>query len=58
MMNIAPTPKMNAVGIGGAVAIILVWGLSIAGIEMPAAVASAVATVISFALGWMTPERG
>lgn len=44
--------KVAAAGIGGAVTIILVWGLRLAGIEVPAEVASAFTTLAAFGAGY------
>ncbi|MDP9456959.1 MAG: hypothetical protein M3Q49_11630 [Actinomycetota bacterium] len=49
----APTPKIAAAGIGGAIATILVWVVGLLGLEVPAEVAAAFATVISFAAGYL-----
>lgn len=55
-MNIKPTPKVSAGAAGGAIAIIVVWGIGLAGIEVPAEVAAAFGTVGSFAGGWLKSE--
>jgi hypothetical protein len=52
-----PTNKVTAGGIGGALASIIVWGVSLAGVEVPPEVAAAVATVVSFALAYLVPEK-
>lgn len=49
-----PTPKVVAGGAGGAITIIVVWVLSLVGVDMPAVVASAVTTVASFGAGYFT----
>jgi hypothetical protein len=52
-----PNTKVGAGGIGGALASIIVWGVSLAGVDVPAEVAAAFATVVSFAVGYLVPEK-
>lgn len=50
-----PDPKVIAAGIGGAVTTIIVWLLiRFAGVEMPADVTAAIATLIAIAAGYLT----
>lgn len=51
-----PTKKMAAAGIGGAASVVLVWALSEAGVRVPADVAAAMSTLISFAAGWLRSD--
>lgn len=46
-------PKVAAAGIGGAVTTVLIWGATAAGIEIPAEVAAAIATIIAFGAGYL-----
>lgn len=55
-MNIRPTRKVGAGGIGGAVAIIIVWVVGLFGVDVPAEVAAAFGTLGSFVAGWATSE--
>lgn len=48
-----PQPKVAAGGVGGAVAIILVWALGYAGVDVTAEVAAAITSVISFAFAYI-----
>lgn len=48
-----PQPKVAAAGIAGAVAVLVVWGASIAGLDVPPEVSAAFATVLSFAAGYI-----
>lgn len=41
--------KTGGAAIGGAVAVLLVWGLSLAGVEVPAEVSVAIGTILSVA---------
>lgn len=53
----APTRKVAAGGIGGAVAFIMVVILQMSfGVEFPAGFEAAIATIISFAASYMTKE--
>lgn len=51
-----PQPKVAAAGIGGAVAVLLVWVLSLFGLDTSAEVAAALAAVLSFAFGYLKPQ--
>lgn len=53
-----PTPKVAAAGVGGSLAVVLVWVAGLAGVEMPAEVAAAVALLLSFGAGYLKRERG
>lgn len=54
----APTNKVAAAGIGGALTSILVWIVSVTTkVEVPPEVAAAGATVVAFILGYLVPER-
>jgi hypothetical protein len=56
-----PTRKVGAGGIGGAVATLVLWGLSAAGVELSpdsaVAVAGMVATLSGFATAYLTRDR-
>lgn len=53
----APTPKMTASVIAGAITVLLVWALKQYGnTEIPAEAASAVTTIISFVAGYFAPK--
>jgi hypothetical protein len=49
----APRPKVVAGGIAGAVSILVVYGASLAGLDVPPEVASAFTVVVSFAAGYI-----
>lgn len=51
-------PKVAAAGVGGAAATVLVWLLEFFGVSVPAEVAAALATLLSFAAGYLRPEHG
>lgn len=52
------SPKVTASTIGAAAAVLLVWGVeAAAGIDVPAAVEAAAAVLVTFALGWLVPDR-
>ncbi len=46
-------PKVAAGGIAGALTVILVWLVGLAGVDVPAEVASAITVVIGFAAGYL-----
>lgn len=52
----APTRKVTAAAIGGALASVIVWALSLAHIDVPAEVAAALATLCAFAAGYVVRE--
>jgi hypothetical protein len=51
-----PYPKVQAAGFGGAVVTVLIFGLSIAGVEVPAEVAAASATLVAYAAAYVRTE--
>lgn len=54
----APTPKMAAVGISGAITVVLVYLVeALLDIEMPAEVASALTIIVGFVAGYMTKDQ-
>jgi hypothetical protein len=46
-------PKVAAAGLGGAVSIVVVWTVTLFGVEVPPSVASAFTTILSFACGYL-----
>jgi len=54
-MNVKPTSKVSAAGLGGALGILAVWILG-SWVDVPKEAAAAIATVTSFASGWLIPE--
>jgi uncharacterized membrane-anchored protein len=54
--NSAPTTKVIAGGVAGALATIAVWALQTFGkVAVPPEIAVALSTILSFAVGYMTP---
>jgi len=53
---IKPKPKVAGGVLAGALSVILVWVLSLMGVEVPGAVGAALATVIGFLVAWFVPE--
>lgn len=53
----APTNKVVAAGVAGALSIVLVYALSEFGIHMPAEVASAITTLLAFGAGYFTKNK-
>lgn len=54
-MTPTATTRVSAVGIGGALAVLVAWGLSLAGIDMPAEPAAALGSVFSFLAALFVP---
>ena len=54
--NLAPTPKVAAAGAGGALAVVMVWMLSLVGISAPGEVGAAIATLGAYVAGWLRRE--
>jgi hypothetical protein len=52
-----PTRKVGSGALAGAVSVILVWILSLFGVDMPAEVASAITLVLMFATSYFVPEN-
>jgi hypothetical protein len=50
---VKPQPKVVAGGAAGAVSVILVWAVGLAGLEVPAEIASAVTVLISSAAAYL-----
>lgn len=51
------SPKVAGATVGAAAAVLLVWGASLLGVDAPPAVEGAVAVLLTFALGYLTPDR-
>lgn len=57
-VSTAPTNKVSAAGIGGAVSVVLMWLFKqLFNIDIPAEVAASIATVVSFASGYLVREK-
>ncbi len=54
--SLTPTRKVGAGGLAAGLSIILVWILGLAGVTVPAEVASSITTVLGFAVAWLVPE--
>lgn len=48
--------KVQAAGWAGAVTVVLVWAVSLAGVEVPPEVASAVTVLFATGAGWFKTE--
>ncbi len=51
-----PTTKVTVGALAGAVTIILVWAVSLAGLDIPAGVASAITVLVTFAASYLVTE--
>lgn len=47
------SPKVTAAALAGSITVILVWGASLAGLEIPPEVASAFTTCLAAAAGYL-----
>lgn len=56
-VNITPTRKVGAGTGAGAASVVLVWALGVAGLTVPAEVASAITTLLAAVTAWLVPER-
>ena len=54
--NARPTQKVSAGALAGAISVVLVWVLSLFGVEVPGAVGAAIATIIGFVAAWFMTE--
>jgi hypothetical protein len=56
MQSLTPTRKVSAGALASALSIIIVWGASMAGLEIPPEVASAFTTLLGFVTAWFVKE--
>ena len=57
MKNVAtPDRKVTSGALAGALAIVLIWFISLFGVEVPGAVGAAIATIMAFATAYMVPS--
>ena len=50
-------PKVGAAGVGGAVAVLVVYLLSLAGVELTTEVSAALATIFAFVAGYLKRDE-
>jgi hypothetical protein len=55
--DLTPTPKIQSVTLAGAVAVVLVWVGSLAGLDIPGTVEAAFTLIIAAAAGYLTRDR-
>lgn len=53
----APTAKVAAGGTAGAAVVVIVYLAGLFGLELPVAVATAAVVLVSFAAGYLVPDR-
>ena len=51
-----PNKKVGAGALAGALAIVLIWIVSLFGVEVPGAVGAAIATILGFITAYYVPE--
>ena len=49
-------PKIASAGAAGAATVLLIWLLSLVGIDVPVEAASAITVIIAFAAGYIRPQ--
>ena len=52
MGDATPEPKVLAAGVSGAVATVLIWAATLAGLDLTPEVAAAIATLVAFVAGY------
>jgi len=55
--NWTPTDKLAATGATGAAVLVLVWALSLLGVDVPDKVQLALAVLLPWLAGWLKTER-
>lgn len=55
--SLKPQPKVAAGGAAGAIALVIVWLVSLTGLEMPAEVSAAIGWLVTAGVAWLTPNR-
>lgn len=58
MTTNTPDRKVAVGGAAGAATIIIVWAVGLAGLDVPAEVASAFTVLVTFAASYFTPRGG
>ena len=51
-----PTRKIQGATLAGAIVTVLVWGISLTGVEVPGIVGAAMATICSSGLGYLVKD--
>lgn len=52
-----PNTKVAAGGLAGGLSMLIIWGIGAAGVDVPAEVAAAITTLVTFAVGYFVPEK-
>lgn len=56
-VSLVPTRKVASGALGGAVATLVLWIIDVTGVELPQAVAAAIATIVVFAVAYLVPSE-
>lgn len=51
-----PNRKVGAGALAGALSIVLIWVISLTGVEVPGAVGAAIASILGFVTAYYVPE--
>ena len=52
-----PNSKVAAGGLAGGLSLLLIWGVGAAGVAVPAEVAAAITTIITFGVSYFVTEK-
>lgn len=52
-----PTRKVGASALAGALSVLMMWLLALAGVSIPAEVASAITTILSFVVAYFVRDK-
>jgi len=52
-----PNTKVAAGGLAGGLSMLIIWGVGAAGVDVPAEVAAAITTLVTFVVGYFVPEK-
>ncbi len=52
-----PTPKVGAAALAGAISVVVIYIVSLFGVEIPGGVGAAIATVFTFVAGYFVVEE-
>jgi len=58
MAGSAPTRKVSTAGVSGAATAVVLWIVDSAGVDVPAGIAAAIATIVAAALAYAVPPAG
>lgn len=57
MADLKVSGKTGLTAAAGALGVLVVWGLTLAGVEVPAEVAAAISTLLAAVIAWLVPAK-